>query len=302
VKVLKIVLPKGHLWNQVIELINQAGYGLTLKNDRSYLINSNDPELIFRVHRAQNIGPLVEEGRYDLGITGYDWLVEHGTKVKDLLDLKLGKVNVVVAVPQKYGVNRVGFDAFKQAVKKIRGEGRTSLIVASEYANITGKLFQKKLRVPTKIIHSYGATETFIDVADFIVDCTETGETLRQNGWSIVYKLFESTARLVANRESLKNPWKKNKIADFQLLVAGAKDAKGLKLFKMNVPEKYFERVMKVLPAMKSPTVSRLHGRKSSGYAVEVAVTGDQVVKLIPILKKSGATDILEVDIKKVIQ
>jgi len=301
--VLRVALPKGHLWSQVSALINQAGYGLTLKNERSYLINSNDPELRFRVHRAQNISPLVEEGRYDLGITGYDWLREHGSNVKELIDLELGKVNVVAAIPQKYGIKGSKDDAFKQVVQKIRSEGRARVVVASEYANIARNLFQKKLKgVPTKIIHSYGATETFIDVADFIVDCTETGETLRQNGWEVVYKLFESTARLVANRESLRDPWKKNKIADFQLLLAGAKNARGLKLLKMNVPEKFFDRVMKVLPAMKSPTISRLHGRKSAGYAVEVAVTGDQVVKLIPMLKKNGATDILEVDINKVVQ
>jgi len=301
--VLRIALPKGHLWSQVSDLINQAGYGLTLRNERSYLISSNDPELKFRIHRAQNIATLVEEGRYDLGITGYDWLMEYGSNVKELIDLELGKVNVVAAVPQKFGINCSGADAFKRVVKKIRSEGRTSVIVASEYANIARNLSRKKLKgAPTKIIHSYGATETFIDVADVIVDCTETGETLRQNGWSIVYNLFESTARLVANRESLRNPWKKTKIADFQLLLAGAKNARGLKLLKMNVPEKFFNRVMKVLPAMKSPTISRLHGRKDSGYAVEVAVTGDQLVKLIPTLKKNGATDILEVDIKKVVQ
>jgi ATP phosphoribosyltransferase len=304
--ILKVALPKGHLWNKVKELMDQAGYGLNVRSERSYLVNSNDPELELRIYRAQNIGPLVEEGKYDLGITGHDWVMESEVNVEEILDLELGRVNVVVAVPQKYKIkpskkneNRV----FRQLVERVKLEGKERIIAASEYENITKTLCEEKLGgFPYRFIRSFGATETFIEVADLIVDCTETGITLRENGWEIIYTIFQSTAHVIANKGSLKDTWKKGKIEDFIMLLKGAKDATGLKLLKMNVPESAIEKVTAVLPAMKSPTISSLYGDGEPGYAVEVAVREDQVVKLIPILKKKGATDILEIDIKKVVK
>ncbi len=300
--VLKVALPKGHLWDGVKNLLNQAGYELRVRSERSYLVYSNDPELELRIHRAQNISPLVEEGRYDLGITGLDWVVEFNADVEELLDLEFGRVDIVAAVPQFYGFSW-SHNVFEKFLEKVKSEGKNRIVVASEYENITKAFCEEKFgNFPYKFIRSYGATETFIGVADLIIDCSETGTSLRENGWQVVYKLFESTARLIANKQSLQDPWKKDKIEGFVTLLEGAKEAENLKLIKMNVPEKALEAVLKILPSMKSPTISRLAMEEEPGYAVEVAAKKDQVLKLIPALKKCGASDILEVDIKKAIR
>lgn len=299
---LKMALPKGHLWSEVKSILNQAGYGLVLKDERSYSIKSNDPEISMRIHRAQNISPLVEEGVYDLGITGHDWVLEFNAKVKEIYDLNFGRVDIVVAVPQEYGFKPYSnIDVLKKYIQKIRATGKDKIIIASEYENLTRDLC-KKLHIPFKFIRSYGATETFIGVTDMIIDCTETGRSLQENGWQPIFKLFTSTARIIANKESLKDPEKKDRINGFLALIEGAKEGKMRKLLKMNVPEKALQDVLKILPAMKSPTISKLVGEKEPGYAIEVAVNESRVVNLIPLLKKKGATDILEIDIRKAVR
>jgi len=302
---LKVALPKGHLWESVLSLLEFAGYRPRLRGERSYTLETVDPELRFRIHRAQNIGPLVEEGIYDLGVTGLDWVRETGIEVVELLDLGVGAVKVVAAVPQVYyrRLQNRGGDVFAELASMLREEGRGKVIVASEYENLTERLCSQVFSsLPYRLIRSYGATETFIDVADMIVDCSETGATLRENGWEIVHELFFSTARLIAHKKSLEDPWKKGKIQDFVSLIKGAIDARDMKLLKMNVSEKDLERVIRILPSMKSPTISKLYGEGGAGYALEVAVHGKDVIKLIPQLKKAGATDILELDIKKVVR
>ena len=301
---LKIALPKGHLWQMVKDLLDQSGYKLSVRAERSYGIESRDRDLELRIHRAQNISLLVEQGRYDLGITGLDWVLEPQADVEELLDLRIGRVDIVAAVPQRHGLREnLGAQVFSKFGEKMRQEKRDKVVVASEYENLTRSLFDTHMpKMAYRFIRSYGATETFIEVADLIVDCTETGTTLRENGWTIIHKLFESTARIIANKESLKEPWKKEKIHGLLSLVEGARDAKGLRLLKMNVPEDSMNKVMSILPAMKSPTISKLYGDNQAGYAVEVAVNEAQIVELIPKLKKNGATDILELQIEKVVK
>lgn len=303
---IRMALPKGHLWDDTEDLLNEAGYTPNLRDPRSYLVKTNDPEIQMRIHRAQNIGLLVEEGKYDLGITGLDWVAEPKADVELLMDLEYGRVNVVSAIPQRYRIRSSDEasedEIFQRFLKAIKAEGKTRVIVASEYENLTIKLCEEKLSgFPYRFIRSYGATETFIEVADMIVDCTETGRTLRENGWEVVHKLYDSTARLIACKESLKDAAKRTKIEGFMTIIGGALEAKGLKLLKMNVSESDFEEVIAVLPAMKSPTISQLYGG-NGGYAVEVAVKEDQIVQLIPILKRKGATDIIELDVKKAIR
>jgi ATP phosphoribosyltransferase len=303
---IRMALPKGHLWDDTEDLLGEAGYTPNLRDPRSYLVKTNDPEIQMRIHRAQNIGLLVEEGKYDLGITGLDWVVEPKADVELLMDLEYGRVDVVSAIPQRYGIKpsdeTSGDEIFQKFLKAIKAEGKTRVIVASEYENLTIALCEEKFAgFPYRFIRSYGATETFIEVADMIVDCTETGRTLRENGWEVVHKLFDSTARLVACKESLKDAEKRTKMEGFMTIIGGALEAKGLKLLKMNVSESDFEEVIAVLPAMKSPTISQLYGG-NGGYAVEVAVREDQVVQLIPVLKRKGATDIIELDVKKAIR
>ncbi len=302
--VLKMAIPKGHLWSHVKNLLDRAGYDLRLEGERSYIVRSNDPEIEMRIYRAQNIPPLVEEGKYDVGITGHDWVVEHEADVEELLDLDVGRVKLVAAVPRSYNIPSAAGEGaevvFKELVEKVQREGKGRIIVASEYENIARKLCEEKLGgYPFKLIRSYGATETFIEVADMIIDVSETGETLRQNGWETIYEVLESTARVIANKDSLKDPWKLDKIEGLTTLIQAAKEAGGMKLLKMNVPSNAINEVISLLPAMKSPTVSRLY---SGDYAVEVAVKSEEVVKLIPLLKKKGATDILEINLEKVVK
>ena len=303
---LDIALPKGHLWEEVNATFMLAGYQPRLLGQRSYTMETVDPELRFSIYRAQNVGPLVEEGKYDLGITGLDWVKETRISIQDLLDLEFGNVDVVVAIPQRYceHLEKKKFSAaIDQLWQKREKEGKKKIIVASEYENIATDFCRKEIKaIPFRFIRSYGATETFIKVADLIVDCSETGATLRENGWEIIRTLFSSTARLIANKEALKDPWKRSKIEDLVSLLKGAIDAKDMKLLKMNVPEEAMEKVMKILPSMKSPTISKLYGKDASGYAVEVAISSAQVIQLIPLLKKNGASDILELDIKKVVK
>jgi len=302
---LQIAVPKGHLWDNVISILDFAGYHPRLTGERSYSLETADPELTFRVHRAQNIGPLVEEGKYDLGITGLDWIRETNIEVTELLDLEFGKINVVSALPQAYyeKIRARGGNIFSSLISLLKKDGKSKIIIASEYENLTKELCSTKIpEFDYRFIRSYGATETFIDAADMIIDCSETGSTLRENGWEIVHTLFESTARLIANKESLLDSWKKVKINDLISLLKGAIDARRMKLLKMNISQKNLEKIINILPSMKSPTISKLYGNSEGGYALEVAVNEKDVIKLIPKLKKEGATDILELDIKKVVK
>ena len=305
----RIALPKGHLWNAAKDLLDRAGYNIRMLNERSYFAYSNDPELEMRIYRAQNIPPLVEEGKYDLGISGIDWVLEHGSDLEELLDVEFGKVHVVAAIPQHYGIKapenleECVDEALGRFISKMNKE-RRKIIVASEYERLTKKLMDEKFvpkNVSYKFIRSYGATEAFVQDVDLIIDCVQTGKTLQDNGWEPIYRLFDSTARIIANKTSLKDKQKKEKIENFLTMVKGAKDALKLRLLKMNVSEKALSDVLKVIPAMKSPTISKLNGKGNNGYAVETAVPSDEVVQIIPILKKNGATDILEIDIEKAI-
>lgn len=303
---LEIALPKGHLQETVFSILDLAGYKPKIESQRSYFIRCADPEIQLRIHRAQNIGPLVEEGVYDLGITGLDWIKETDIHVKELLDLGVGTVSIVAAVPQSVYPRTQPTDKNKLLdllLKTMRSEGKEKMIVVSEYENIVKKYCRKKLtNFPYRFITSYGATETFINVADMIVDCTQTGSTLRDNGWEIIDTLFSSTARIIANYHSFEDKMKRVKIDDFLTLVKGALDAQHMRLLKMNVSEANLKKVISNLPAMKSPTLSKLFGEDNGGYALEVAIRDDDVLKLIPLLKKNGATDILEIDIKRVIK
>jgi len=306
---IRIALPKGHLWDSAKGLLDKAGYNIRMLNERSYFAYSNDPELEMRIYRAQNIPPLVEEGKYDLGISGLDWVLEHGSNLEELLDVEFGKVHIIAAIPQSYGIKALADlkekddEILKEFVTKMSKEGHR-IIVASEYERLTRKLMDEKFaikKIPYKFIRSYGATEAFVKDADLIIDCVQTGKTLQDNGWEPIYKLFSSTARIIANKESLKDKQKREKIENFLTMVRGAKDALRLRLLKMNVSEKALKNVLDVLPAMKSPTVSKLSGKDDYRYAIETAVPADEVVQIIPILKKKGATDILEIDLEKAV-
>ncbi|MFQ6051303.1 MAG: ATP phosphoribosyltransferase [Candidatus Hydrothermarchaeota archaeon] len=289
---LRIALPKGSLEEQTLLLFKKADLEIK-KTDREYNPKIEDERISsVKILRPQEIPKYVEEGYFDIGISGYDWIVETGSDVVEVADLAyskqgFGKVRIVAAVPEESEIDDV---------TKIAPYSR----VTTEYPNIT-KGFFEKLGIPIKIFFSYGATEAKVpELMDVVVDLTETGATLRKNGLKIVGTLLESSTKLIANKESWKDPKKRKAIEEIKTLLLGVIEARGKVLLTMNVPEDKLDNVISILPAMKKPTISKLY--KTNYYAVETVVSKKDVNKLIPELKNRGACDILEIEISKIVK
>ncbi len=282
-KTLKIVIPKGRIFQNVVSLFNEAGFQLEI-DDRGYTPWISDPEIEIKCMKPQNIAQLVELGSHDAGFTGFDWIAETSAKVSEILDLKFDPVRIVSAIPQ----NRTPADLKK---KKI--------VAASEYENISRRYLDRG-GFDYLFLRTYGATEVFPpDDADMIIDNVSSGRTLKANSLKIVDTLMNSSTRLIANPAAASDSWKGEKISELATLFLAVLDARGRVMLEMNVPPEKLSQVVKKLPCMRSPTVSPLY--REQGYAVKVAVKRTEVVKLIPMLKRLGATDILEYEIKKVV-
>ncbi|MEM2934319.1 MAG: ATP phosphoribosyltransferase [Methanocellales archaeon] len=289
---LKIALPKGSLEEQTLLLFKTAGLEIK-KEFREYSPKIKDPRVSqVKILRPQEIPKYVEEGFFDLGISGYDWVVESGADVVEVADLPIsktgiGSVRIVVAVPE--GINI-------ESPREIKPDSR----VTTEFPNITREYF-RKLGIPVKIFYSYGATEAKVpELMDVVVDLTETGETLEKNRLKIIDTIMESTAKLIANKKSWRDKKKREAIEEIKTLLLGVIEARGKVLLTMNVPESKLDSVVEILPAMKTPTVSKLYN--SGYYAVETVVSKNEVNTLIPKLKKRGAQDILEINISKIVR
>jgi len=280
---LKLVIPKGRIYTNVIQLLNDAGFGVETA-DRVYIPRVEDSEIEAKIMKPQNIAKLVELGSHDIGFTGHDWIEETDANVKEILDLGFDRVKIVAAVPEN-----------------LRNEDlrKRSIVVASEYEHIARR-YLKRNKYDFILMRTFGATEVFPpEDADMIIDNTSTGRTLKEHNLHIIETLLESTTRFIANRSALKDPWKNEKIEEMKMLFQAVMDARSRVMLEMNVPKNNFDEIIKILPCMRSPTVSPLHGE--GGYAVKAAVKKSDVVKLVPKLKKYGATDILEYDIRKVV-
>jgi len=278
-----MVIPKGRMFANIVNLLNDSGIGLET-NDRFYIPRVVDPEIEAKVMKPQNIAQLIELGSHDIGFVGYDWIVETGSKVTEVMDLKLDPVKVVAAIP---------FPCQETDLldKKI--------IVASEYKNISQR-FLKNQNYDYVFIHTYGATEAFPPQdADMIIDNTATGQTLKDHDLKAIAEIMDSSTRFIANEDSLNDVWKREKIRELRMLFEAVLNARGRVMLEMNVPPDKMEEVVGILPCMRAPTVSTLY--KNLGYAIKVAVKREETVKLIPRLKNMGATDILEYEFKKVI-
>jgi ATP phosphoribosyltransferase len=289
---LKLALPKGSLEEQTLLLFKIAGLEVK-KEFRDYSPKIKDPRVSqVKILRPQEIPKYVEEGFFDLGISGYDWVVESKADVVEVADLPItktgfGSVRIVVAVPENANIN---------SPSEIKPNSR----VTTEFPNITREYF-KKLGIPVKIFYSYGATEAKVpELMDVVVDLTETGETLEKNRLKIIDTIMESTAKLVANKKSWRDKKKREAIEEIKTLLLGVIEARGKVLLTMNVPEEKLDSVVEILPAMKKPTVSKLYNSKY--YAVETVVSKSEVNTLIPKLKKRGAQDILEINISKIVR
>ena len=289
---LRLVIPKGSLEAQTLRLFEEADLRVRRGSDRDYH-GTIDDERIDRVSllRPQEIPTYVQDGLFDLGITGQDWIAETGADVEVLTSLSYAKsgtghgTRVVLAVPSDHPAH---------GAKEMPPGSR----ISTEFMHLTQRFFAD-LGIDVKVVWSYGATEAKVpEIVDAIVDITETGSTLRAHGMKILDTIMTSEPVLVANRDSAADPDKRRAMDDVVTLLLGALRAEGRVLIKLNVAEADVTAVLEAVPAMKSPTVSRL---QEGGYAVETVVEKRQVNTLIPHLKALGATDILELPISKIV-
>jgi ATP phosphoribosyltransferase len=290
--VLRLVLPKGSLEQQTLRLFEEADLRVRRGSDRDYH-GTIDDERIERVSllRPQEIPLYIQDGLFDVGITGQDWIAETDADVEVLTSLTYAKsgmghgTSVVLAVPADHPAN---------SAKEMPAASR----ISTEFEHLTKRYFED-LGIDVRVVWSFGATEAKVpEIVDAIVDVTETGSTLRAHGMKIIETLMTSEPVVVANRDAADDAPKRRAMDDVITLLLGAIRAEGRVLIKMNVGESDLAAVIEAVPAMKSPTVSRL---QEGGYAVETVVDKDQVNRLIPLLKQRGATDILEIPISKIV-
>jgi ATP phosphoribosyltransferase len=289
---LKLVLPKGSLEQQTLRLFEDADLRVRRGSDRDYH-GTIDDERIERVSllRPQEIPVYVQDGLFDLGITGQDWIAETRAELEVLTSLSYARsgtghgTRVVLAVPADHPAN---------SAKEMPPGSR----ISTEFESLTKRYFDD-LGIDVHVVWSFGATEAKVpEIVDAIVDITETGTTLRAHGMKVVETLMTSEPVLAANREAAADPAKRRAMEDITTLLLGALRAEGRVLIKMNVGEADLPQVLEVVPAMKSPTVSKL---QEGGYAIETVVDKREVNRLIPLLKSKGATDILEMPISKIV-
>ncbi|MEY3806578.1 MAG: phosphoribosyltransferase [Actinomycetota bacterium] len=288
---LKIVLPKGSLEKATFELFDAADLTVVRSSAVDYKASIDDPRIDeVRILRPQEIGQYVQEGLFDLGITGRDWLEETSSDVVSLGELKYSKVTsqpvrVVVAVADSSPA---------QSVKDL-GDG---VRVTTEYPEMTRRYFEQR-GVKADVRLSYGASEAKIpDIADCVVDITETGRALRAAGLRIIDTMLTSYTELVANKQSWDDPVKRHAMEQIMTLLTGTLEARGKVLLKLNVTSEAMDAVLALLPAAKSPTISQL---ASGGFAIETVVAKRGINTLIPELIDAGASDLLEIPIAKII-
>ena len=288
---LRLVLPKGSLEKATLELFAAADLPVVRSSSVDYRATIDDPRIAdVRILRPQEIPMYVAEGLFDFGITGRDWVEETGSEVVSLGELRYSKatsnpVQVVAAVAADSPAQRVA--DLPQGVR-----------VTSEYPKLTERYFASK-GITADVRLSYGATEAKIpDIADCVVEITETGRALRAAGLRIIDTVLVSYTEMVANKASFDDPVKLHAMSQLMTLLLGTLDARDKVLVKLNVDTDHFEAVLAVLPSAKSPTISEL---ASGGYAIESVVERRTINTLIPELKDAGASDILELPISKIV-
>jgi len=290
---LAVVLPKGSLEKQVLELFSAADLAVIRGSDRDYHAKVDDPRIAkVRFLRPQEIPTYVEQGIFDLGISGRDWITETGADVVSLGEIGGGRageavVSVVLAVP-------------KESPWQSAADLPDGVRISTEMPETTRRYLEEH-GVKAKVFTSHGATEAKIpDIVDAIVDLTETGSSLRRAGLKVIATLLTSRTELIANREAYEDPTKRAAMEDIVVLIQGALRAKGHVLLKLNVTSEQLEAVLAVLPAMASPTIMAL--AHSDMHALETVVPKKGVNTLIPALKAAGARDILELPISKIVE
>jgi len=291
VVVLRLVVPKGSLEKATFDLFEAADLPIRRSSSVDYKASIDDPRIAeVRILRPQEIPQYVAEGLFDVGITGRDWVEETQSDVQSLGELKYSKatsdpVKVVVAVAGDSTASSVA--DLPQGVR-----------VSTEYPGLTKRFFASR-GIDADVRLSYGASEAKIpDIADCIVDITETGRALRAAGLRVIDTMLVSYTEMIANPVAYADPAKRHAMGQLMTLLLGTLDARGKVLVKLNVGADDLAKVLAVLPSAKSPTISELAG---GGYAVESVVEKLSINTLIPALKDAGASDLLEIPIAKIV-
>jgi len=286
----KLGIPKGSLEKATIDLFQNAGWRITVST-RSYFPSIDDAEISCSLVRAQEMARYVESGVLDVGLTGLDWILENAADVEVISDLVYSKASTekarwVLAVPA---------DSIIDSVQDCAGK-----TISTELVNFTKRYFEER-KIPVKVEFSWGATEAKVAerLVDAIVEVTETGTTLKAHGLKIVSTLLETNTKLIAHRESMRDPWKRRKIHQIALLLQGALNAENLVGLKMNVPKEKLEAVMGILPALTAPTIAQLYS--TEWFSVETVIHEKIVRSLIPKLISRGADGIIEYSLNKVV-
>ncbi|MGH7329270.1 MAG: ATP phosphoribosyltransferase [Polyangiaceae bacterium] len=286
---LKLGIPKGSLENATIELFRRAGFKITT-NGRSYFPAIDDPDIECMLIRAQEMARYVENGVLDAGLTGRDWIAEQNSKVETVADLiyskqSFGKVRWVLAVPEVSDIH---------GVKDLEGK-----VVATELVATTRRYLEAN-GVKAKVEFSWGATEVKPpELADAIVEVTETGSSLRANKLRIVETILESNTQLIANCSAWRDQWKRGKLDDIKMLLEGAINALGKVGLMLNVRKQDLAKVLEVLPALKRPTISTL---SDDGWVAVNTILDESTVRtIIPRLKQAGGHGIVEYPLNKIV-
>jgi ATP phosphoribosyltransferase len=289
-KKLKFGIPKGSLEKSTIELFEKAGWTIEVHH-RSYFPEVDDPELEMVICRPQEMSRYIEAGILDAGITGKDWILENDSRVVVVEDLIYSKVSKrparwVVAVKGDSGIEKL--------------EDLKNKKISTELVNFTRRFFAER-GIPVEVSYSWGATEAKVvqGLADAIVEVTETGTTIKAHGLKIIYELMVTYPQLIANESAWQNEWKRKKIQQIAVLLKGALNAHKKVGLKMNVPEESLEKVVKLLPSITAPTISKLY--QKNWYALEVVISEKEVRNLVPRLLELGVQGIIEYSLNKVV-
>lgn len=286
---MKLGIPKGSLQEATARLFEKAGYKIIFSS-RSYTPIIDDSEIECLLIRAQEMARYVEQGVLDAGLTGKDWIIENNASVEEVADMVYSKVSSkpirwVLAVPN-------GSDI--QSVKDLEGKR-----IATEAVNMTSS-YLKKHGVNAHVEFSWGATEVKApNLVDAIVEVTETGSSLKANGLRIVDTVLQSNTKFIMNKESYKDPWKRKKVDRIVMLLKGALAAEGRVGLMMNVKKKDLDNVLKILPALQKPTISELSNH--DWVDINTILEEKEVREIIPELKESGASGIVEYPLNKII-
>ncbi len=289
---LKLGIPKGSLEKATVDLFAQAGWNIRI-HSRNYFPSVDDHELNLSLVRPQEMAAYIADGTLDLGLTGWDWIIERDCqdKVAEIATLEYSKASNQAC--RWVLVTRQ--DSPIKTIEDLQGKR-----IATELEGFTRRFLAER-GVTAEVIFSWGATEAKVveGLVDAVVEITETGSTIKAHGLRIVADLLETRTKLIANPKAMEDPWKREKVAQISMLLNAALDARHKVMLKMNIPAANAEEIIKLLPSLKAPTVNPL--TDPDWQAVESVVDRSQVRDLIPRLKAAGAVGILEYDLRKVL-